>query len=101
MPRCRVCNAETPVSHYDRTVYNLTPLYGPWDGWRMAGRFLVAPGKAGRIIPERLLGMLWQERASQSLRKLSTPELLAQRGDRDRVVELISKFRNSPGDDAA
>lgn len=73
MTLCRVCKAETPASHYDRTVYNLTPLYGPWDGWRMAGRFLVAPGKAGRLIPERLLGMLWEERARIAQVQKRTP----------------------------
>ena len=29
--------------HYQRTVYNHTPLYGPWDRWRMAGGRLVSP----------------------------------------------------------
>lgn len=61
MPICYHCKAESPAAHYARIVENKTALYGEWDGWRMAGRFLIAPGKAGRILPSRLLGMLWQE----------------------------------------
>lgn len=44
----------------DRTVYNVTPLYGPWSGWRMAGHRLIAP--SGEWITARLLDrMLWRE----------------------------------------
>lgn len=63
MPTCHHCRRESNAGHYDRIVHNKTALYGPFEGWRMAGRFLVAPGKAGRITPERLLGMLWEEQA--------------------------------------
>jgi hypothetical protein len=28
---------------YQRTLYNETPLYGPWSGWRMIGQRLVSP----------------------------------------------------------
>lgn len=57
---CFHCNAEHPDGHYERVVHNKTALYGPWTGWRMAGRFLVAPDRE-RITPERLRGMLWRE----------------------------------------
>lgn len=63
MPICWHCKAETPAAHWERVVENRTALHGDWEGWRMSGRFLIAPGKAGRIMPARLLGMLWQERA--------------------------------------
>ena len=45
---------------YQRTTHNLTPLYGHWTGWRMAGRVLVSPD-GDRISPERLRGILWRE----------------------------------------
>lgn len=61
MPRCWHCKTETSAAHYDRIVHNKLALYADWDGWRMAGRFLIAPGKAGKITPQRLLGMMWQE----------------------------------------
>lgn len=57
---CFHCNAEHPEGHYERVVHNKTALYGPWTGWRMAGRFLVAPDR-DRITPERLRGLLWHE----------------------------------------
>ena len=63
MVTCCHCKTETTQAHWERIVENRTALYGPWEGWRMSGHFLIAPGKAGRIMPARLLGMLWQERA--------------------------------------
>lgn len=60
MTFCRHCKAETDASHYRRIVENHTPLYGPWEGWRMAGRDLIAPDRQ-RISPERLRGLLFQE----------------------------------------
>lgn len=60
MLTCHHCHAEHPEAHYDRTVHNRTPLYGPWAGWRMAGRDLVAPDGA-RINPERLRGLAWRD----------------------------------------
>lgn len=39
---------------------NHVTLTGPWAGWRLAGRDLVAPDRQ-RISPERLRGLLWRE----------------------------------------
>lgn len=60
MTTCFHCHAEHSEGHYERVVHNKTALYGPWAGWRMAGRFLVAPDRE-RITPERLCGILWRE----------------------------------------
>ena len=57
---CFHCNAEHRDGHYERVVHNKTALYGPWAGWRMAGRFLVAPDRE-RITPERLRGIMWRD----------------------------------------
>ena len=57
MPTCFHCKRESSRAHYDRTVHNITPLYGPWSGWRMVGRELVSPDR-DRITPERLRGLL-------------------------------------------
>lgn len=57
MPTCFHCNRESSDAHYDRIVHNVTPLYGPWAGWRMAGRVLISPDR-DRISPERLRGLL-------------------------------------------
>lgn len=61
MVTCWHCKAETSQAHYDRIVHNKLALHAEWDGWRLSGRFLIAPAKACRITPERLLGMLWEE----------------------------------------
>lgn len=63
--RCHYCKHEFTAQHYARVVENRTPLYGPWEGWRMSGAWLIAPGKAGKIMPARLLGLLWQERVGR------------------------------------
>lgn len=60
MPRCWHCHAETPAEHYERIVYGKEALHGPWEGWRLAGRYIVGP-HGNRITPERLRGLLWAE----------------------------------------
>ena len=67
MTTCFYCKQEHPEGHYDRVVLKKTALHGPWAGWRMAGRFLVAPDK-DRITPERLRGIIWREANSATLR---------------------------------
>ena len=47
---------------YWRTIHNTGPLHGPWQGWRLAGRYLVSPD-GERITPERLRGLLWRQDA--------------------------------------
>jgi len=64
---CWHCQAEHPEAHHARIVQNHTPLYGPWAGWRMAGRDLVSPD-GDRINPRRLAGLLWRERSENRLR---------------------------------
>lgn len=68
MTVCRHCKAETDVSHYRRVVENHTPLYGPWEGWRMAGRELITPDRE-RISPERLRGLLFREANRRALKR--------------------------------
>jgi len=38
---------------YNHVIDNHVDLHGPWAGWRLAGRDLVAP--SGERIPERRL----------------------------------------------
>ncbi|GAA5008838.1 hypothetical protein [Pseudoluteimonas lycopersici] len=61
MTACRVCHHEFSDAHYQRVVYGTAPLYGPWHGWRTAGRYLVAPS-GERLTVERVLGLLWAEK---------------------------------------
>lgn len=66
--KCWHCKAEFTRDHALRVAENKFGLHWEnWAGWRFSGRFLIAPGKAGRITPERLLGMLWEERSRSSI----------------------------------
>lgn len=47
------------AAHYRRLVDNHVALTGPWAGWRLAGRDLVAPDRQ-RISPERLRGLMFR-----------------------------------------
>lgn len=85
----QTCPNACARAHYERVVYNHAPLYGPWAGWRLAGRELVSPGRskaALRIPPVRLLGLLWREAEAA---KLTTAH--AKSGHRGEVVELVPK----------
>lgn len=59
-PEGLACPNACACQHHERIVHNNTPLYGPWAGWRMAGRVLVSPD-GDRISPERLRGVLFRE----------------------------------------
>lgn len=37
------CPNPCAAQHLRRTLYNETPLFGAWAGWRMAGQRLVSP----------------------------------------------------------
>ena len=75
MPVCFHCKSEHDQAHYDRVVYNQTRLHGPWQGWRMSGRYLIAPNKAGKITPE-LLGMqLFLQTQRDRLLAMTKPKL--------------------------
>lgn len=69
MPICWHCKAESPAAHYDRTVHNKHQLHAEWAGWRMSGRFLIAPGPAGRITPEILRSLMREERKRVSVNR--------------------------------
>lgn len=80
MPTCPHCKAETADEHFDRVVHNKTLLYGPWAGWRMAGRDLVAPD-GDRVSIERLRGLLFRQelearRASYRSRNKTPPQFV-------------------------
>lgn len=71
MIRCMHCHHESPAEHHDRVVYNKTPLFAEFTGWRMAGRDLVAPNGV-RFRPGRLLAIAWAEKqAAMKERRIS------------------------------
>lgn len=65
---CMHCQAESTEAHHERIVHNRMPLYGPWAGWRMAGRELGSPD-GDRITPRRLAGVLWAENSRKRILK--------------------------------
>lgn len=85
---CWQCQAEHPEAHHARIVYNRTPLYGPWAGWRMAGRDLISPD-GDRINPRRLAGILWAEK---SRARSCAPEL-SKRCETLTIVRLPARER--------
>jgi hypothetical protein len=44
------------------TVRAVGALHGPWQGWRLAGRWLVTPDGV-RLSPERVRGLAWRQDA--------------------------------------
>ena len=58
-PEGRPCPNNCAAQQYRRTVYNETPLYGPWSGWRLAGQRLVSPQREW-IAPHLLDRWLWR-----------------------------------------
>jgi hypothetical protein len=70
---CLHCQAEHPQAHHERVVHNITPLFGPWAGWRMAGRELVSPD-GDRVTARRLAGILWTERSRRRTLKIVPPQ---------------------------
>ncbi|MCC8484903.1 hypothetical protein VDG62_15475 [Xanthomonas campestris pv. raphani] len=70
-----------------RVVSNHVELTGPWAGWRLAGRDLVAPG--GERIPERRLrGLLWRADASD-LRDAPRARNAKRKGVQQSMVKVV------------
>ena len=74
MPTCFHCKAESDAAHYDRVVHNEQRLHGPWQGWRMSGRYLIAPNKTGRITPELLGAQLFLQTQRAKLHAQTKPQ---------------------------
>lgn len=49
-----------PCGCFALRVWQHADLEGPWAGWRLRGRYLVAPG-GERLNAQRLVGMLLEE----------------------------------------
>lgn len=73
---------------YALMVHNKTPLYGPWQGWRMAGRELVSPDGT-RFTTERLRGMAWQQDASNRLNATRARKAQAKAGLPGSMVKVL------------
>ena len=56
-PKGRPCPNDCARDLHARVVYGSTPLYGPWSGWRFAGRVLVSPER-DRVTCDDLRALL-------------------------------------------
>lgn len=54
------------AAHYRLIVDNHVALSGPWAGWRLAGRDLLALDRQ-RIGPERLRGLMFRDASERRL----------------------------------
>lgn len=95
-PEGQPCPNDCAERHYQRLVFNQLELSGPWAGWRLAGRDLVAPD-GQRISPERLRGILFRQsleaRRDQAQRQRVPKKQLV----RVMVVDLASYRLNGRG----
>ena len=82
-PEGQTCPNACAYQLVERTVYNKTPLYGHWAGWRMAGQCLVSPD-GDRISPERLRGILFAEASRKRLFRPASSALVVTLPERER-----------------
>ncbi|WP_161809026.1 hypothetical protein [Stenotrophomonas humi] len=81
------CPNSCASDHYRRVIENHVVLTGPWAGWRLAGRDLVAP--SGERIPERRLrGLLWHAHAAD-LRDSSRKRNAARKAGQRSMVKVV------------
>lgn len=77
-----------PREIYQRTVENKTKLYGEWEGWRLAGKWLIAPN-GQRMMQARVLGMAWAEKR----RDIDDRRKARERGKaKDSVIITLSRI---------
>ena len=81
------CPNNCARDHYRRVIDNHVNLSGPWAGWRLAGRDLVAP--SGERIPERRLrGLLWRADAAD-LRDATRKRNAARKAGQRSMVKVV------------
>lgn len=90
------CPNSCAADLHRRVVTNHVELTGPWAGWRLAGRDLVAP--SGERIPERRLrGLLWHANASDirdSVRRRNAKRKAVQQSMVKVVVVDLGEWRD-------
>ena len=75
-------------AQYALIVHNHTPLYGPWKGWRLAGRDLVAPDGT-RMNAQRLRGLAWRADSEERLLRARLKNAKAKAVRQDAVVKVL------------
>lgn len=103
-PDGKPCPNPCADAHYDRTVHNITPLAGPWAGWRLAGRELISPD-GERFTTTRLRGLAFRLEAEDRLQRARARNAKRNASRRELVkvvvVDLDDWRRRHFGTDAA
>lgn len=90
-PRCwdpgKPCPNACAQDVYRRVVDNHVELSGPWAGWRLAGRDLVAP-TGERFSERRLRGLLWRTEAAD-LRDAARTRNTARKARQQSIVKVV------------
>lgn len=93
------CPNPCAQAHTRHVIDNHVDLHGPWAGWRLAGRDLVAP--SGERIPERRLrGLLWRADATD-LRDAARNQNLARKARQQSMVKVVVVITLALGDVAS
>lgn len=85
-PEGQPCPNRCAARYYDHHVHGLGPLRGPWTGWRLAGRNLVAPD-GQRLSQERLRGLLWRVETEN---RISKTRAALRAGQRQTLVPIMT-----------
>ncbi len=86
-PSGQPCPNSCARDHARHVLDNHVDLHGPWAGWRLAGRDLVAP--SGERIPERRLrGLLWRADATD-LRDATRARNVARKARQQSMVKVV------------
>jgi len=72
-------------------VHNITPLAGPWAGWRLAGRDLVSPDGT-RMSPERVRGLAWRQESEDRLARSRARNAARKSGQHGMVRVLVVRI---------
>lgn len=75
------------LAHADHILRNHIELHGPWAGWRLAGRDLVAP-TGERISERRLRGLIWRQDA-EDVRDSARKRRAAREAQRRQMVKVV------------
>jgi len=86
-PAGKPCPNSCARDHARHVLDNHVQLHGPWAGWRLAGRDLVAPS-GERIAERRLRGLLWRADATD-LRDATRARNAARKARQQSMVKVV------------
>lgn len=73
---------------YEAVVHQRIDLTGPWRGWRIAGRDLVAPD-GQRISPARMAGIMWRDELGLRLKGYASRRKAEADSKKNQLVKVV------------